>query len=104
MGIEKILGRKEYQVMKANIPAGSRMPVHYATSEAFVMVTKGTAELIFSDRQQDLEAGMHVIIAERKPHTLKIRSDFEAFIVIGGSATIEFNGGTQEAKDFAAAI
>ncbi len=104
MGLERVYSKKDYQVLKAALPAGKRMPVHYATSEAFVIVAKGSAELIFSDRQEILKAGMQVTIPERKAHTLKILSDFEAFIVIGGPASMEFTGGTREAKAFAAEI
>jgi quercetin dioxygenase-like cupin family protein len=90
MGIEQIFGNAGCKVLKAEIPSGQRMPTHYATSEAFVMVTKGEAEIIFSDGEQPLKEGTTILIPERKPHTLHILKDFEAFIVIGGKAKIEY--------------
>lgn len=104
MGLEKIYGNRGCKVMKAEIPAGSRMPVHHATSEAFVMVTKGKAELIYSDKEEPLHAGIQVCIPKGKPHTLQVTEDFEAFIVIGGAASIEFTGKTLESREFASAI
>lgn len=90
MGITQIYGNAGCQVLKAEIPAGGRMPTHYATSEAFVMVIKGEAEIIFSDGEQALKEGSTLLIPERKPHTLHILKDFEAYIVIAGKARIEY--------------
>lgn len=90
MGIEQIYGNTGCKVLKAEIPCSGRMPTHYATSEAFVMVIKGEAEIIFSDGEQSLKEGTNLLIPEKKPHTLHILKDFEAYIVIGGEAKIEY--------------
>lgn len=90
MGIEEVYGSTGCKVLKAVIPAEKRMPTHYASSKAFVMVTKGEAEIIFSDGKQLLKEGSTISIPENKPHTLHITKDFEAYIVIGGKARIEY--------------
>jgi len=90
MGIVEIYKSRGSKVLKAEIPAGERMPTHYATSEAFVMITKGRIELIFSDHEQYLQSGSTITIPERKPHTLHILEDFEAYIVLGGKAKLEY--------------
>ncbi len=104
MGIARIYKNEGCQVMKAEIKKGSRMPVHYATSEAFVMVAKGCGEIIYSNSEQKLEPGMYIHIPRAKPHVLKIEKDFEAYIIIDEDASLEFTGGTMEAKDFASGI
>lgn len=90
MGIKEIYTGKDSKVLKADIPKGKRMPTHYATSEAFVMVTKGRSEIIFSDKELDLQEGSTVLIPKRKPHTLHIIADFEAYIVLSGDAELEY--------------
>ncbi len=90
MGIEQVYVSAGRKVLKATIPAGKRMPTHYATSEAFVMVFKGEAEIIFADSRQQLVEGSVFLIPEKKPHTLHITKTFEAYIVLGGDATIEY--------------
>ncbi|HLR36828.1 MAG TPA: cupin domain-containing protein [Chitinophagaceae bacterium] len=90
MGIVEIFNGKESKVLKAVIPAGKRMPTHYASSEAFVMVTKGKGEIIFSNKEYQLKEGSTIEIPERKPHTLHIIEDFEAYIVLGSGASLEY--------------
>ncbi len=104
MGIERIYKNEGCQVLKAKIKKDSRMPVHYATSEAFVMVTKGSGEIIYSNSEQKFEPGAYIHIPKAKPHVLKIEKDFEAYIIIEEDASLEFTGGTTEAKDFASGI
>ncbi len=96
MGIEEIYKSKGCKVLKAQIAAGGKMPTHYATSEAFVMVIKGEAKFISSNEQRTLTAGTTFQITEKKPHTLHIVKDFEAYIVIGANAEIEFVNQAEE--------
>jgi quercetin dioxygenase-like cupin family protein len=79
------------KVLKAKLPSGGRMPKHYATSEAFIMINKGEAEIIFDDEKKRLKEGATFTIPRKKPHILQIYKDFEAHIVIGGTAEIEFS-------------
>jgi quercetin dioxygenase-like cupin family protein len=91
MSIDQIYKNGSFKVLKAELPSRGSMPEHYATSEAFIMINKGEAEIIFSDGKERLKEGTTFTIPGKKPHTLQIHDDFEAYIVIGGTAEIEFS-------------
>ncbi|HEY6082527.1 MAG TPA: cupin domain-containing protein [Chitinophagaceae bacterium] len=90
MEIKELHSGLQYRVLKAAIPAGQRMPTHFASSDAFIVVAKGKAELIFSDREVLLEKGISFLIPANKLHTLQVTEDFEAVIVLAGEGKIEF--------------
>ncbi len=96
MGIEEIYKNRGCKVLKAKIDAGGKMPTHYATSEAFVMVIRGEAKFISSHGEHILKESTTFKIPEKEPHTLHIIKDFEAYIVIGGAAKIEFVNQAEE--------
>lgn len=88
MGIEQIFSSDQYQVLKADLRAGSQMPEHHATSDAFVMVEKGKAELIFAENRSTIAAGSTFLIPGDKPHRLEIKEDFKAYILLSPGAVI----------------
>jgi quercetin dioxygenase-like cupin family protein len=90
MEIGPLHSGEHYKILKAEIPAGGRMPTHYATSEAFIIVTGGRAEIIFSDQEVRLQAGSTFLIPARKPHTLNVIEDFKACIILAPAAGVEF--------------
>jgi quercetin dioxygenase-like cupin family protein len=89
MGIEKVFAGGRYQVLKAELPAGGVMPEHYATSDAFVIIVKGKAEIIFENGKSEISGGGTFLIPEKRPHRLEIRENFEAYILLASGATIE---------------
>ncbi len=90
MEIKELHSGRQYRVLKATIPAGQRMPTHFASSDAFIVVAKGKAELIFSDREILLEKDISFLIPANKLHTLQVTEDFEAVIVLAGDGKIAF--------------
>lgn len=88
MKIGPLHSGEHYKILKAEIPGGSRMPTHYATSEAFIIVISGTAEIIFSDQEVHLQTGSSFLIPARKPHTLNVIEDFKACIILAPAASI----------------
>ena len=90
MEIKELHSGPQYKVLKAEISAGQRMPTHFATSDAFIVVVKGKAELIFSDREVLLEKDISFLIPANKLHTLQITEDFKAVIILEGNGRIEF--------------
>lgn len=89
MGIEKIFADEYHQVIKAELPAGSLMAEHYATSEAFVIIVKGKATLIFKDGKYEIEGGNTFLVPARKLHKLEIHEFFLAYIILAPKASIE---------------
>jgi len=79
-----------YQVLKVELPAGTNMPCHFATSEAFVIVESGNALLIYKNEMSELVKGSTLLIPSHEPHILKVIQDFEALVVIAGDAVITY--------------
>jgi quercetin dioxygenase-like cupin family protein len=94
MKLDQLYAGDHCKVLKAAIPAGGKMPRHHATSDAFVIVIKGTATLVFDDGESTLKAGTTFLIPGREPHVLEVSEDFEAYIIIGPDAGIEMEKGT----------
>ena len=90
MDIGEIYSNDQFKILKAEIPAGQRIPTHTASSEAFLVVVQGKAQLIFSDTEVSLEPGSTYRIPVRKPHSLDVIEALEAFIVRCGEGRITF--------------
>ncbi|NHA02649.1 cupin domain-containing protein [Mucilaginibacter sp. HC2] len=79
-----------YQVLEVELPAGTNMPRHFATSDAFVIVESGNALLICKGETSELVKGSTLSIPSYEPHILKVIQDFKAMIVMAGDAVIEY--------------
>lgn len=90
MKLEEVYAGKNYKILNAEVPGGGAMPEHYATSDAFVIVRKGEADINFVDgTTANIKEGTTYVIPGSKQHNLKVVKDFEAYIVIGPEAKIE---------------
>lgn len=90
MKLEEVYGGKSYKVLNAQVPTGGVMPEHYATSDAFVIVRKGEANINFMDgTKANIKEGTTYLIPGNKQHNLEVVKDFDAIIVIGPEAKIE---------------
>lgn len=90
MKLEQVYSGQNYKILNAQIPGGGVMPEHYATSDAFVIVRKGEANINFIDGNiVNIKEGTTYLIPGNKQHNLKVVKDFDAIIVIGPEAKIE---------------
>jgi quercetin dioxygenase-like cupin family protein len=89
MGMQKVFADKNHQILKVEFPTGSVMPEHHATSDAFIILVKGKATVVFKDSKQDLSSGDSFLIPERKQHRLEIKEDFMAYVILGPDGAIE---------------
>lgn len=80
-----------YQILKVDLPAGTHMPRHFATSDAFVVVESGNALLICKNETSELVKGSTLSIPSHEPHILKVIQDFKALIVMAGDAVITYS-------------
>ena len=80
-----------YQVLKVELPAGTNMPRHFATSDAFVVVESGNALLICKGETNELVKGSTLSIPSHEPHILKVVQDFKALIVMAADAVIKYH-------------
>ena len=81
-----------YQILQVELPAGTSMPRHYATSDAFVIVESGNALLICKGETAELVKGSKLSIPSHEPHILKVIQDFKALVVMAGDAVITYSG------------
>ncbi len=88
--MEELLKNEQYKVVKVEFSAGTHMPRHFATSEAFVIVESGEALLIYKGDTYELGPGSSEAIPAHEPHLLKVISDFKAFIILANDAEIHY--------------
>lgn len=103
MAIEQIFGDAHRTILKATIPAGSTVPSHHATSDAFVIVSRGKAILDFHLRKVTLTEGATFLIPESREHTLQVLDDFEAYIILAGGGKISWTQQVSARDDLATA-
>ncbi|SHJ10681.1 cupin domain-containing protein [Pseudozobellia thermophila] len=70
--------------------AGMRMPPHYSSQEAVLLVQQGLALLGMPDSEHKLRPGDTFIIPAKKEHTLIIKQDFKALAIMGLKSEINF--------------
>lgn len=86
----ELVENNHYKVIQVELPAGTNMPRHFATSDAFVIVENGSALLIYRGETCELSAGMHLCISSHEEHILKVVEDFKALIVLARNAVITY--------------
>ena len=84
------LSNNYYKVMEVTLNSGEGMPLHQATSDAFIMVKKGLVKIIFSDNEVDLHQGSMLLIPANKEHRLQVNETFNACIILAPVAAIKF--------------
>ncbi len=89
--MEQLQINDHYKILRVQYEAGKNMPRHFASSDAFILVTTGRALLIFNDETVELKPHSPFSIKAKRPHILKVIDDFEAYIVLANDAEIEFS-------------
>lgn len=88
--MKQLFNNSHYKVLEVSLNKGESMPLHKATSEAFVIVKKGAGKIIFVDREIQLMQGTTQLIPANEQHQLKINEDFTACITLASQAEINF--------------
>lgn len=88
--MQELETNKHYKILKVELPAGTNMPRHFATSDAFIIVESGNALLICKDETSELTQGSTLSIPSHEPHILKVVQDFKALIVMASDAVISY--------------
>lgn len=78
------------KVLQVTGQAGVSMPLHYSTQEAVLIVLEGSAVLIIDDKENLLEKGSTFIIPARQKHSLMLKTEFKALVVMAHDSVIEF--------------
>lgn len=90
MEMKRLFSNNHYKIMEVALSAGEKMPLHKATSDAFIIVKEGTGKIIFSDNEAVLQQGSTIAIPANKEHQLQITETFKACIVFASEAEIKF--------------
>lgn len=78
------------KVLQVTGQAGISMPLHYSTQEAVIIVLEGSAVLIIDEKENLLEKGSAFIIPARQEHSLSLKAEFKALVVMAHDSVIEF--------------
>lgn len=81
---------KSLKTLKVNALAGMKMPPHHTTKEAVIVVEEGEALLKMSNKDHTLKQGSVLIIPAGLDHSLEIKKDFTATVIMAIDSEIKF--------------
>ncbi|MBS1614492.1 MAG: cupin domain-containing protein [Bacteroidetes bacterium] len=91
MDMKELYSGTSYKVLQVALSKGERMPLHEATSDAFLIGMKGKGRIRFSDgREVVLCAGESLLIKAHEPHEMEILEDFRSSVVLAQQGKINF--------------
>lgn len=88
--MKEIYSCDNYKVLNVELSVGERMPLHEATSDAFIICRKGKGLITFSDRTADILQNETLLIKAHEQHKLDILEDFSACILLENDGKISF--------------
>lgn len=80
----------KFKVLKVTGEKGMQMPSHFSTKEAVIVVLQGEAILNLMDKKIHLKPHESAIIPAGEPHTLELKSTFQADVVMEIESEIQF--------------
>ncbi len=90
MEMKEIYSNEKYKVLNVTLNVGERMPLHEATSDAFIVCRKGKGRITFEDRIVDLSFGETLLIKAHEKHKMDILEDFCSCITLENDGKIKF--------------
>ena len=90
MEMKEIYSCENYKVLQVSLNVGEKMPLHEATSDAFLICKKGKGKITFSDRTVILSANENLLIKASAPHQLEVLEDFCSNIILETNGRINF--------------
>ena len=90
MEMKQIYSCDKYKVLNVVLNVGEQMPLHEATSDAFLVCKKGKGRITFSDRVVDLCQGETLLINAHDPHKMVILEDFASCVILENDGRINF--------------
>lgn len=79
-----------FKVLQVEGLAGMKMPPHYSTQEAVLVIQKGEALLQMPDGEHFLKTGDNFIVPAKKEHSLTIIKDLKALAIMTVESEINF--------------
>lgn len=90
MEMKESFRNEHFKVLDVSLNQGESMPLHEASSDAYVINKQGKGKIIFSDREVLISQGEHVLIKAHEQHRLDVLEDFKSSIILKPDAQIEF--------------
>ncbi|MCC6259148.1 MAG: cupin domain-containing protein [Chitinophagaceae bacterium] len=90
MEMKEAYKNERFKVLNVSLKAGESMPLHKASSDAFVINRKGKGRIHFSDKEVLLTEGETILIKANEPHKMDILEDFSSSIILEPEAKIDF--------------
>lgn len=90
MEMKEIYSNEKYKVLNVTLNVGEKMPLHEATSDAFIICRKGKGRITFENRIVDLCNGDTLLIKAHDKHQMEILEDFCSCITLENDGKIKF--------------
>ena len=90
MEIIEVDSNDQYKVLSVTVDVGEAIPLHHATSEAFLIARKGKGRIVFTDREVILSKGETLLIKANEPHKMEVLENFSSYIVLDLNGSIHF--------------
>jgi quercetin dioxygenase-like cupin family protein len=90
MEMKEIYSCDHYKVLNVILNAGEKMPLHEATSNAFLICKKGKGRITFSDRVVDVCANDTLLLKANEQHQVEILEDFCSSVILEADGKINF--------------
>ncbi len=90
MEMKEIYSNEKYKVLNVTLNVGEKMPLHEATSDAFIICRKGKGRITFEDKIVDLCNGDTLLMKAHDKHKMEILEDFSSCITLENDGKIKF--------------
>jgi quercetin dioxygenase-like cupin family protein len=80
-----------FKVLHVTGPAGMCIPEHRCTKEAVITVQAGSAALLINGNEYSLKEDQSFIIPGGKSHSLNIKENFQAVVIMEVNSEIKFD-------------
>ena len=90
MEMKEVYSCSKYKVLNVTLSVGEKMPLHEATSDAFLICKKGKGRITFADRIEILSQGQTLLIKAHEAHKMEILEDFASCITLENDGRINF--------------
>jgi quercetin dioxygenase-like cupin family protein len=88
--MENLREDKAVKIIQVAYAAGTNMPRHVATCDAYLIAEEGNALLIYAGEQREVNEGSFAMIPANEEHLLKVIRNFKGFIVLQQDGVINF--------------
>ena len=90
MEMKEIYSCDSYKVLQVVLNVGEKMPLHKASSDAFLICKKGKGRITFSNKVVEVCHNETLLIKANEPHQMEVLEDFCSNIILESTGRISF--------------